>query len=152
MIENECIKWPGSKSKEGYGKIKIKGRDLRAHRLIYATANGITLDEMEGLVVMHACDTPSCVNPLHLILGTTADNVADMHTKGRGHHELLERLEPCDPCRCESGRHCSECGASLDGFRRQAVFSTCSGRCRIERFRRMRYTQESNPLQKGVTP
>ncbi len=36
-----------------------------------------------GLVVRHTCDTPLCVNPRHLVLGTHAQNTADMDARGR---------------------------------------------------------------------
>jgi hypothetical protein len=37
-----------------------------------------------GMVVLHTCDNPQCVNPSHLRVGSQAENVADMHAKGRG--------------------------------------------------------------------
>jgi hypothetical protein len=35
------------------------------------------------MCVLHRCDTPTCVNPDHLFLGTRTDNNADKEQKGR---------------------------------------------------------------------
>ena len=34
--------------------------------------------------MLHHCDNKGCDEPLHLFLGTQADNMADMAIKGRG--------------------------------------------------------------------
>lgn len=75
-----CWKWLGYCDQNGYGRLNVKGRPQLASRISFLLYRG---DIPDGKYVCHKCDTPSCTNPDHLFLGTQADNVADMHKKGR---------------------------------------------------------------------
>lgn len=76
----ECWLWTAATFSDGYGTIQIGGQARRAHRIAYVIANGPIAPE---LFVCHSCDTPRCVNPAHLWLGTAADNASDRNIKGR---------------------------------------------------------------------
>ena len=77
---NDCWEKQGWKDCDGYRFYCYQGREWRAHRLAYTFAKGPI---PEGLVVMHSCDNTACCNPAHLSVGTQADNVHDMISKGR---------------------------------------------------------------------
>lgn len=64
----------------GYGRISINNKVEKAHRVSYRIFIGEIPDK---LFVCHHCDTPSCINPYHLFIGTNLDNQKDMHKKGR---------------------------------------------------------------------
>lgn len=76
VTESGCWLWIGKVMKSGYGI--YKGR--RAHCESYWRHKG---EIPPGMVVCHSCDTPSCVNPAHLFLGTQGDNMRDAAKKGR---------------------------------------------------------------------
>jgi hypothetical protein len=80
-----CHLWTAGLTDKGYAKIGIrdsagKPKTMEGHRLAWELANG---PAPSGMVVMHICDTPSCINVDHLKLGTQADNLRDMWVKGR---------------------------------------------------------------------
>lgn len=80
----DCWLWLGGKYSDGYGQMsfRLDGRavGIGTHRVSYVLHNGPI---PPGMCVMHKCDTPGCVNPAHLSLGTHAENMHDMIRKGR---------------------------------------------------------------------
>jgi hypothetical protein len=83
---DSCWMWkgplsgPGWRTGRGYGAF-YSGKNGTAHRFSWELHFGPI---PPGLFVCHKCDTPPCVNPEHLFLGTSSDNSRDMWTKGRG--------------------------------------------------------------------
>lgn len=75
-----CFIWQGCRAAHGYGATSYAGRQWLAHRLAYALFRGEIPD---GMHVCHKCDTPACVNPSHLFLGTALKNRLDAKEKGR---------------------------------------------------------------------
>lgn len=82
----DCIEWSKSTTTAGYGKFKRKGVTYLAHRQAYADANNLQYSDLKGKVVLHKCDNPRCINPLHLQLGTQMENIHDMVDKQRHVH------------------------------------------------------------------
>jgi hypothetical protein len=85
--DNECWVWQrntvkvkGRPSSSGYGLFKLDGKTRKAHRVSYELVFGAIPN---GLQVLHLCDNPPCVNPVHLFVGTNHDNVLDSMKKGR---------------------------------------------------------------------
>ena len=84
-----CWIWTSAKSGNGYGAITLRRKSMAAHRVSFIIHKGEIPD---GLIVMHSCDVPLCVNPDHLSLGTHRDNAADMVAKGRHAHGELHYM------------------------------------------------------------
>ena len=78
-----CWLWTMSTDRDGYGSTKLGQKSWRANRLSYFLFKG----EMGDRLVCHKCDTPQCVNPDHLYLGTNRDNNIDAVIRRR-HHKV----------------------------------------------------------------
>lgn len=83
-----CFIWGGACNNWGYGSFGIGRRSMAAHRYAWLLAGN---ELPAGLFVLHKCDTPCCVNPEHLYLGTHQDNMSDMARRQRGIGGALPR-------------------------------------------------------------
>lgn len=107
---NGCWEVQGSKLHSGHVQIAsgspASGNFIRvrAHVFAWEQANGRRVPD--GLVVMHLCDQPNCVNPAHLQIGTQADNIRDSVEKGRftRWHRTGVRLDGRRPKRLPLGQ------------------------------------------------
>jgi hypothetical protein len=107
-----CWLWRGPVGKNGYGSTCVNYRHIGAHRLAWELARGpIT----PATCVCHTCDTPLCVNPSHLFLGTQRDNIRDARLKGRLSHVRCKRGHEMTPeNRAKNGRGITCCRLCKD--------------------------------------
>lgn len=70
-----CHIFTGIIHSRGYGVVSQKSKTYSAHRFFYEKHKGSIPD---GMYVRHLCHKKSCVNPVHLEIGTQAQNMEDM--------------------------------------------------------------------------
>lgn len=80
-----CWLWTAALNKAGYGRFASGTKNLFAHRVSWEMANGRPIPR--GKYACHRCDTPACVRPDHLFIGTALDNTHDLLTKGRAPYQ-----------------------------------------------------------------
>lgn len=80
VLPDGCHEWTGYKDKDGYGTLRVNGKDYKAHRYACIQKYG---EIPSGQLICHRCDNPSCCNPEHMFLGTIQDNNSDRDKKGR---------------------------------------------------------------------
>lgn len=75
----DCLIFTGFIASNGYGRVETKRSGvMAAHRVVAERHFGPS-----GMIVLHSCDTPTCVEPSHLRYGTHAENSADMAARLR---------------------------------------------------------------------
>jgi hypothetical protein len=78
-----CWLWTGALMSKGYGSMyvgPIRGHTELASRVSWFLHSGVWPEQW----VLHHCDTPRCVRPDHLYLGTVIENSRDMVARHRG--------------------------------------------------------------------
>jgi hypothetical protein len=70
-----CWFWIGTKNEAGYGVIRDGAKMVLAHRVALRLKLGV--EDFDGFAC-HTCDTPACVRPEHLYIGSHEDNMIDL--------------------------------------------------------------------------
>src|SRR3990172_5538519 len=91
----ECWLWTSATNDDGYGLIRVGGKEVLAHRFAWNIVHGpIPVDRL----VLHTCAkrgegnrNRACVRIAHLYLGTPAQNLSDAVQSGRVAKETIDR-------------------------------------------------------------
>lgn len=108
-----CWEWTGQKLPNGYGKLRLAGRDWYTHRVSYELHYGSIA---QGLHLDHLCRNRACCNPAHLDAVSCKENIhrspialAAVNARKThcdwGHELSGENLLP----RPNGQRHCRTC-------------------------------------------
>jgi hypothetical protein len=119
-----CIEWKHIVHPDGYARVREYRRGPRrmAHRVIWEEVFGPIPD---GMLVLHRCDNPPCINPAHLFLGTHTDNMRDRAAKGRDPNSRKTACPKGHPYDAVwAGRRCCRRCHAEDSRRRRARGAT----------------------------
>ena len=75
-----CWLWTGAVFNHGRPQLRMGEKLVLASRASVLAFKGV--DPGDGMVC-HKCDTPSCVNPDHLYVGSHSQNMLDRNLRGR---------------------------------------------------------------------
>lgn len=119
VTDSGCWEWKRARTSEGYGRVRWNGRVEKVHRLTAHLVWGMELRSTAK--VLHRCDNPPCFNPDHLYVGTQADNVKDMVSRGRWRNgntpwAVCKRGHPMSDDNVKlikGGRRCRTCARAI---------------------------------------
>lgn len=72
-LDGGCWTWAGRTLSWGYGFVTQGTRKIPAHRFFYELLLGREI--IEGMVIDHLCENKLCVNPMHMEVVTSGENV-----------------------------------------------------------------------------
>ena len=129
-----CWLWTAATTSDGYGLFRLtNGVTMKlAHRVSWL----LTFGAMPTQNVLHTCDTPACVNPAHLFLGTQSDNMTDCSRKGRlnsarGKRGRRAKLTEADVIAIRARRRAGELRGTLArefSVREGSIYLICAGK------------------------
>lgn len=96
---DECLVWPFTRDKQGYGKLMVDGKNKTVSRLVCEAANGPPPTLRHDAA--HSCGRGKfgCVAKRHMRWATRKENVADMIAHGtmsRGSQRRIAKLHEAD--------------------------------------------------------
>lgn len=108
-ILSPCWLWTGQLDKDGYGKMKLKGKTIRVHWYSLELAG---IERIPELMPDHLCQMRACQNPEHIEQVTNQENqrrgrAATGRMCARGRHEMIPDNTMVNPQ--NGGRMCRQC-------------------------------------------
>lgn len=79
-VASGCWEWQHRKNGDGYAILEMDGKRQVVSRVVHRLCVGPLPD---GVLALHRCDNPPCLNPAHLFAGDYAANNRDCVAKGR---------------------------------------------------------------------
>jgi hypothetical protein len=126
---DDCVEWRGQTGTGGYGTLWFNGRRTSTHRAAFEIASGDVIPA--GLCIRHSCDNPPCVNPRHLLLGTSLDNAQDCVSRGRiarGENHYNAKLNEFDVLAIRNSREPLSVLSRQYGFSKMTIWRIKQGK------------------------